>query len=336
MTPMNSHYVLEEVQRKAWNMGGDEPSMHVVNGTIHDNPSLTEEGKRQIMSGWDSVEREAREFGAFLHLAGRIFPEFCHAHEYDEAEYDPLLVSKDGKPTADASDAPVICIVDPHGRRRWVMLWVAIDAEENAWVVREWPEDPKLVNQPIQYGEAGVFDYMAQVIRTVNESMPGGSERVLWYEMDPNFGQSPASGSGYDTVVKAMRAAGAKLHLHMPFRTDVSDNLDQGHAALRNRLAWDDTQPLSITNQPALRVNRRCRGTLWAFHNYVYRLKETEYVDKSDALKEKPSEVGKDYIDTLRYGLMRGPRFRSWRTARVSFQQAKERQAGRLLGSRIR
>ena len=331
MTPMNSAYVLEEIQRKAWNMGGEEPSMHVVNVTIHDNPSLTDEGKRQIMSGWDSVEREAREFGAFLHLAGRIFPEFCHAHEYDEAEYDPLLTHDRSGP----SDAPVMLIADPHGRRRWVLVWVAIDSEENAWVVREWPEDPKLVNAPIRYGEDGVFDYMAKEIRSVNESLPGGSERVLWYEMDPNMGLSPAAGSGHDTIVKAMRAAGAKLKMPLPFRTDVSDNLDQGHAALRNMLAWNDQEPVSFSNQPALRVSRRCRGVLWAFHNYVYRLKDTDYTEKSEALKEKPSEVGKDHIDVLRYFAMRRARFRNWRTARTSYQSAVERQAGRLKSARV-
>ena len=332
MTPMNSHYVLEEVQRKAWNMGGDEPSMHVVNGTIHDNPSLTEEGKRQIMSGWDSVEREAREFGAFLHLAGRIFPEFCHAHEYDEAEFDPLWkTEEDG--TKVPSDNPVMLVVDPHGRRRWVMVWVCIDPEDNAWVVREWPEDPKLVNAAIRYGEDGVFDWMAKEIKSVNESLPGGSERVIWYEMDPNFGLSPATGSGWDTVVAAMRAAGKKIGVRMPFRTDVSDDLDQGHAKLRHMLAWNDTEPLSITNQPALRVSQRCRGVRWAFHNYVYRLKDTEYVDKSEALKEKPSEVGKDHIDTLRYFAMRAPKWRSWRGRGASIANQIQRKAERLIES---
>jgi len=330
MTPMNSLYVLDEIQNRAWNMGGDEPSIHVVAGTIHDNPSLTEEGKRQIMSGWDASEREAREKGYFLHLAGRVFPEFSEAHEYDEAQFDPLRIpGDDGRPTDVASDAPVACIIDPHGRRRWVILWIALDREENAWVVREWPNDEKLVNQPIDYGPDGVFLYMAKVIESVEKALPGGSERVLWREMDPNMGQSPASGSGYDTVLRALRGAGQQIGLPLAFRADVSDSVDQGIAVLRNRLAFDASQPVAFDNMPALRVSSRCRLTIWSLRNYVWE----NWPDETRAPREKTKEIGKDAVDALRYFAMRNPKWRDWKHRGGAIAAQIQRKAERLIGS---
>lgn len=328
MTPMNSLYVLDEIQRRAWNMGGDEPSIHVVTGTIHDNPSLTEEGKRQIMAGWDASEREAREKGHFLHLIGRVFPEVCEAHEYDEAEFDPLLIStEDGKPSEMPSDASVMCIADPHGRRRWVLLWIAIDRDDNWWVIREWPQvnpgqlPSSVINSPIDYGKDGVFMYMAKAIREVERTLPGGSERVVWREMDPNRGLSPAEGSGYDTVVRALSEAGKKLGEKLFFETTVSDNLDQGLAAVRNMLAWDATQPVSFSNAPKLRFSTRCRMALWSMHNYVWE----NWTDETKALKEKTKEIGKDIADDLRYAAMRKPKWRDWRgrTGRIDRMKAQ-------------
>lgn len=327
MTPMKSIYVLEDIQRKAWNMGGDEPSMHVVTGSIHDNPSLTEEGKRQIMAGWDAAEREAREFGHFLHLMGRVFPEFTEAHEYDETTEDPLVQRDEhGALTEIPSDAPIMCVVDPHGRRRWVALWFAIDKEENAWVVREWPNDRMDVNRPIDYGEDGVFIYMAKVIKAIEDGLPGGSARVIYREMDPNFGPSPATGSGYNTVVRAMAGEGTKLGLKLHFRTDVSDDVDQGLAAVRNMLAFDATKPISFSNFPRLRANSKCRGFIWAMHNYVY----DNWADETRAPREKTKEIGKDYIDGARYFAMRAPKFRDWKTRGTSLANQIALKAERL------
>jgi hypothetical protein len=127
-------------------------------------------------------------------------------------------------------------------------------------------------------------------------------------------------------MVKAFASAGKKLGIPLHFRTDVSDNLDQGLHAVSDLLAFDSNRPVSFDNQPGLRVNSKCRGTLWALHNYVY----DNWTDETKAPKEKTKEIGKDWADCLRYFAMRQVKFRPWKMRGTTIATQMASKAERL------
>ena len=278
-TPMNSVYLLDKVQNRAANMGGPDKSIYVVTGTMDENPSLTEQAKQTYLDQMESEEREARRNGYFLHLSGRIYPTFDEAAHI----FDPDLVKPLGT-KSDPSSWPIVMAVDPHLRRPWAMLWAAIDHDDGLWVVDEWPRQPF---HEMKRSNHTFADY-AKIIKETEDSFPGGRGRVLWHIMDPNMGLSPATGSGYDTIVRAMGKHGVF------FQTDVSDDIPQGHQAVRQLLAYDQERPLDELNQPALKVSKLCSNVIWGFRHYVF----DEWRGQTGKQpKEKPSETGKDFCD---------------------------------------
>ena len=325
MTPLHSLYVLRGIHDRAWNLGGDQRGLHVVYGTIHDNPSLTSVAVQQTIESWSPEEREARALGRFQHLEGRVHPEFEDAsHVFDDQLWDPL---KDA--TGAASDWMVVMAADPHPRKLWAMIWVAISEKGDWCVVREWPDTSyppywSLRGANIK-GKPPTFDAYAEVLREVERSLPGGPDMVIHREMDPNMGLSPATGSGYDTIQRAMAVRG--YH----FRADVSDNRPQGIQAVRELVAYDSKQPVSELNRPRFRVAASCRNTIWSFHNLIHK----EWANSDREPRPDVEDAGKDFWDAVRYLAMRKPLYRDWRTARASFDQAKARQAGKLRASRF-
>jgi hypothetical protein len=316
MTPLRSLYVLRQIQDEAWNLGGSQKHLHVVGGTIHDNHSLTDTAKEEIMSSWDPSEREARETGFCLHLSGRVFPEFDEeVHVYEDGIHDVL---SELEPDRHPSDASIACICDPHTRRPWVFIWVAIDKNDEWWVIREWPTSPFERMREGRY----TFDDYAAIIGRVESSIPGGRERVLWREMDPSFGRSTAAGSGYDTIQRAMRERG------YAFRADVDNDIEQGHQALRQLLWWDETKELSELNHPRLHVAESCRNVIWAFNNYVH----DEWADMERSPREKPKDAGKDHVDCLRYFAMRRARFLPWKERHGMLERQVQRIAKSMRG----
>ena len=80
-------------------------------------------------------------------------------------------------------------------------------------------------------------------------------------------------------------------------------------------------------NRPALYVSEDCRNVLFSFQNYTW----DEHSDMEKAPKDKPRDVGKDHMDTLRYALVRDPHYVDWRDLTDWF---KRQRAKRLFRGR--
>lgn len=298
-TPLQSSYLFHHVYEKAWNMGGDARHIFVVHGSIHDNPSLSDREIQEFLEDVPPEEREAREHGRFLYLAGRVFPEFeSEVHLYDSRKFDPLKLNY--QPHFDEpSDVPIIMSVDPHHRKPWFMSWWAVMPDESFYCVAEWPDQPY---EKMKTCKLGLDDY-AKVIGDIEDSFPGGKERVLWREMDPNFGRTPRQSEfGSTTLTKEMRRRG------FYFRDDVNDRIHSGHSLIHTLLGYDKDRPIDTMNRPRMYIEKNLRNHIHAYYNYTW----DEFSDSEKPLKDKPKDLGKDCIDSDRYALMRKPNYISW------------------------
>jgi len=316
-TPLKSVYLYHAVHSKAWNLGGDRRDVFAIQGTIYDNPSLSEPEIEAYLSDLPPEEREARRNGDYLHVFGRVLPEFEALHIYDPEEFDPL-VGEDGRPTSH----PVFMAVDPHHRRPWFMLWVCMCPDGTLYAVDEWPKDE--FHKMRSAAGLGYDDYI-RVIAAVEEGLPGGARRVLARDLDPNFGRTPLTAtqgrSVEEELNRRVRESGG-----VRFNTNTNDKIDTGLSALRTLLTYDRDRPVDGLNRPSLYVSRKCRNLIWALKNNVWE----EFKQQTAGLKTVQSDTGKDPIDTLRYIVASKHRYRSWSEADRASAMVHERAEERL------
>ncbi len=325
-TPIRSPVLFDKVYKAARNKGGDQNHIYAIEFSIYDNPSLTPDAIEEIIHDYPAEELEARVHGRFLHLAGRIYDMFDDSvHVWDEDEYDPLVTFETQGNAVDdqePSDWPIIMSLDPHDRKPWAMGWYALSPTGDMVCVREWPDQPI---EKMQSARRFGFDDYAERIREVELTLPGGPSRVLWREIDPNFGRRGVTASKGKSIRDELRTLGYY------FRDDVIDRKPDGHAAVSTLLRYDTEQPLSELNRPKLFVLSRCRNHIWSFGCYTH----PEHVDPDKPPPKNPKEQGKDHMDCVRYAVMRKPRHRDWRegqewytTGRAKFARRQARAQG--------
>lgn len=303
-TPLTSPWLYHEIYRNAWNRGGSNRSIFAIEFDITDNPALTDKAIAAFSEGLSPEEKEARLHGRFKHLSGRIFTEFdAEVHVYEPSEFSPLNKSYDPL-DPEASEMSVIMSADPHPRKPWFMLWVAIGADDRKYVVDEWPNEDFFA---MKNSSLGLNDY-AEVIADKEVAMPGGSHRVLWREFDPNMSRTPKTvADGSTTLVQEMEERGYY------FESDVNDSISFGHSLIHTLLRWNDSEPLSAENRPMLYISSKCRNLLYAMENYMWDDRYNQ--DPERAAPIKPKDLGKDPIDALRYCLAREQSPTNWREA---------------------
>ena len=321
-TPLECPWMFHEIYQKAWNKGGDNKSVYAIEFDITDNPALTPKAIAQFAEGLSPEEKEARLHGRFKHLSGRVFGEWDpEIHIYDPDAFDPLREHYNPK-NEDPSGVPVFLAVDPHYRKPWFMLWTAIMPDGSYCVFDEWPCDG-LAFEKLKSCSKG-FDEYAELLREKEESFPGGAQRVMWREFDPNLANTPHTTSQGSTTYKdEMRTR------QFYFRTDVNDKIHFGHSLIHTLLKWDSEKEPGPMNRPMLLVSEKCRNMIFAFDNYTW----DNHSDLDKALKDKPKDLGKDPMDTLRYTVARQPRFIDWRN-RSEWYQSQANKAHLRAGSR--
>lgn len=300
-TVLNHPWLLHEIYSEAHNMGGSKKDVFATHFTIYDNPYNTQEAIDRYASDMSDELRQVRLYGRPRFLSGRVFQEWDEdVHVFSETEFDVLnMTFSDGGP---ASTAPIVMAADPHHRRPWAMVWIAVLPNQEFYIVRQWPAGSGY--NKIRNCSMGFDDY-AEAIREVEATIPGGSARVLWRELDPNLGRAPgaAQGRGSTTMQKEMRARG------FFFRTDVNDKQEHGHEIIHSLLQWDGgLEDLSEINRPRLYVSAECANVVYSFQNYCW----DDYTDESKGLKPTVKDDGKDFMDAVRYAIARAPRFRAW------------------------
>jgi hypothetical protein len=138
MTPVNLKgsgisWLKDEILDRA-----DDPNVTVVRATIHDNPLLSREEIAFTLAQYPEDERQAREFGDFIHFGGMVYP----------GGFRSVLV-KDPAP-ADLRYRDIVVGIDP-GLKNAAFVWVAFDEDNRALAF-----DDVLLQEktPIDYAKA--------------------------------------------------------------------------------------------------------------------------------------------------------------------------------------
>jgi len=325
-TPLQQPWIFNRLYESAGNRGGAYNNIFAMEFTIWDNPSLTEEAIERFAQGMSSEEKEARLYGRFRHLTGRVYPEFTEeTHVFDPedltAPFDPL-VNADGTP----SSWPIVMAMDPHTRRPPFMSWAAVSPMGDLYFVRECPIEPF---EKIRSTKGG-FPAWKQAIDGVEATIPGGPKRVVWRFMDPKFGAQSSPGSER-TVQQEMR------HLGLFFRCDFTRAGEASLAARHNLVKTMLQKPhpkeeTSEINRPSLFVQRDCRNIIHAFLSYIY----SEWADQTKGVKETPQEYMKDPMDCVGFTAMAHVKHLDWRHrggTQVARAQRLSRNRAKALGS---
>lgn len=116
----------------------DDEECKCVTVSMGDNPHLPREQMERVLSMFSETERQAREHGHFVHLAGLVYPQFSRARHMIPVEEIPR--DRDGRPDWDFFDA-----IDPGYGHPMGYCMVGIDAYGVCRVVRSWKMAGKTV-----------------------------------------------------------------------------------------------------------------------------------------------------------------------------------------------
>jgi hypothetical protein len=283
-----------------------------MSGSIHDNPALTGDDKRKLIAKYPPHEREARTWGIYEEMAGRLLPDFTTSvHVWDDRlPGADVLIDEKNEPSA----MPIGICVDPHPVRPWQITAFAVGPDERWYVVREWPEgDYSCMSHFKAANVDGSFRAYADVIKRMVASIPGAdwqtSRRIGWWLMDPAAGDMEAVGQG-KTVATAMRDFG------LYFRTDkIKRDVAIGEGILRKKIrgTWTPGGPVDYLHRPEFMVALSCPNTWRAAMRYAW-----------DETRNRPGEDGKDQIDVARYFAVTEPLYFDWRFQGQKAEEAME------------
>lgn len=271
LTPISEPWLFDELMNRTDNLAW------AITVSIYDNPHLTEANIAEYAASLTEEEKEARLFGKFRHLAGRVYKSL------DESIH---VVPESALPKN--RNWPIYFVLDPADRRPHHAIWFTVDP----------------------FGVMYVFDelvYKGTIKETSKEIMR--RERMMKINpmeviriLDPNKGVTPSAVSGLRLVDEFASHA-------IYFLVNINDDLTLGHLAVSERLQWDKTQPISTTNHPRLYfIKDRTKETIKQMLSYVWDdWKGASKSSKSD--KEKPKDINKDLPDCVRYGVVFNPTY---------------------------
>lgn len=278
MTPLKEPWIFEEVYAKC----GNDPDFWSVFISQDDNPHLSEEEKRTFRMALTPEEVEARVYGKFFHLMGRVFP-----------TYDPLVHGWDVTKRPIDPAWPKGMVVDPHTKKPFAVAWFALTPQGDIVFFEEWPkEDFYRTAESLKS-----IPRYSEMFNRIEERIPGGPASISWRIMDPNYGRTNILAYG-ETVAQEFYKYG------FTFDTTVSDDIDAGHLMIARRLEYDNTRPVSAINRPTLFIASHLRNMNQAFLNYQW---VDEHKNPNKDAREKVKERFKDFIDLVRYTCMFDP-----------------------------
>lgn len=299
-TPLREAYLFDEYYERAHHAGADDlrvlenPEAHpdefkkiaskrVFSITIgmSENPHLPSEQREIYEEFMDEDEREARVHGRFKHLMGRVYKMFRREDHVERKDLRDGIEERDG---GRELWWPVGCVMDPHGRRPFMIGWFVITPEGQRHWLAEWPDD-FMIHQCRSW-EWGVEEYARRIreIEAGDNNLGLVLGHVEWRVIDPQFGRSKSPETGR-TLQEAFLA-----DADMYFDTNVENDIDAGHLAVKEAL-----------RRSLLSFDPGCKNLIKAMESYTW----DEYRDKGDRpAKEKPAELHKDPADVVRYGQM--------------------------------
>jgi len=164
LTPLKEPWIYNDIYAST------DPEIECITGSLYDclvenGGHLTKANIESFVSKLTTEEIDARVYGKFKHLIGRVYG------SYDEEIH---VVPKFYIPQS----WPVWCGIDPHQRKPNAALWVAISPEEKFYIVNE-----VYCRQPIETFGKIVKDISEQY-NTVATVIDTSSETMDWARRD--------------------------------------------------------------------------------------------------------------------------------------------------------
>jgi phage terminase large subunit-like protein len=265
-----------------------------------ENRILDQSEIAEMVKGLTPAQRETRLHGVFMHLSGRIYPQYTDAPTWwCFTCNEKTFLNGDSCATCGASQLiqysnvcepnelayrwPVVFLLDPHPRKPNCMMWVAIDPSDDWWVINEMEVDgdPELVR-----------DRVLQFERNSNLVI---AARL----MDPNMAEQAAHSAGtrHVSVRDEFDAVGIRCAL-------ADDAFTVGMKRVRDMI-----KPDLRTKRPRLQVFATCPRTNQQMKKYVWQEWSRNMDDQKDP---KAVAIAKedDFPGLLRYLANAQPTFR--------------------------
>jgi len=133
MTPLTEPWIAEVLFIKA-NIPGSGIrawNYNVWDNCIDNGGTLSRKTILSTLDKFSAHERKTRETGEFLHLAGRVFPEWYASPPH---WVDPFHIPRDW---------PRVCVIDPHPNKPIAVLWATVSPDDT-WIVYRSIFNPEL------------------------------------------------------------------------------------------------------------------------------------------------------------------------------------------------
>ena len=249
-----------------------------------------------LVSQYDEDQREARLTGKPKHLQGKIYrtlhPTF-HRHERLAVDFPQASMLAN----INAEGYVIYCGMDVHDARPPAIIWWAAGFDGHNYVVDEFPNnyDPEIEgNDPAPYHQIKSttlnYEKIAAIIKYKEKKNGWLDPKSVRRVMDPNFGLKKSGESG-NTVQQIIATAGQKLQWPMFFDATVSDDIVNGHAAVRVLLATDP-----VSGRPWLQIGAHCANMMFQALRYSRRKPSAKRL-QADGPSETPAKKYKDFPD---------------------------------------
>lgn len=267
-TPLNEPWMYDEIYIPGRN--GDK-DIDVFEFSLFDNKYLSDEERAFFISQIPKDEKEARVYGRFKHLSGLVYKEFSQ---------EKHCIASFKIPT----EWVRICAMDYHPQKKCVILWIAIDPYDRAYVYDELETDGTIKDIAERIAakeeeEGGIIDY-----RFI-DSISATRDRIT--------GKTPQ---------REFAAEGNRLKHPILFRASTK-NFVMGVNAVKEYFKSDKL--FFFADKVKLLINSMTRYT-WAKAN------------TAESLKERPAKVYDDFPDTLRYGIVLKIKYEQGRNKRTT------------------
>lgn len=250
-----------------------------------ENPFAGYKQLTETLAGRPREEVLTRAYGVAVKSMAGSFPSFSRDVNVVKHDDLPWIKNKDDK------SFTRYLILDPAGRKKWFMAWIAVDAAETWWVYREWPDVSigdwaEWKNGKWVAGEGakpdgqveGVNQYVDLILRAERENGETIFERLI----DPRLGAAKyQSQTGVSSIIEDLADAG------LIFNPAPGIEIEDGIQALKNKMSYDHKRPIDGTNRPRFYISDRCENIIRAIQEYTG--------------EDGKDEAFKDCIDVIRY-----------------------------------
>jgi len=263
LTPLREPWVSDEIYE-------ENPLLwDVIELTPYANPYVSRAALDKFYASVDPIELQARKFGKFIHLSGRVYSTFNHnVHVVPQKTLPP--------------EWPRFCVVDPHDRRPFAIGWYAVDPTDRIWIYDEYPPT---MHHKITSTTLKTHDF-AVIIRDKE-----GTDQIANRIIDARYGPRRHSTSGLSIQEELAHHA---LYFEPSYGGETGGDIETGHLAVKEYLGRPDQSAQTF-------VMDNCINHIYGFAHYVF-----------DEKTGKPREMGKDFMDLVRYICMYKPKYHMW------------------------